>query len=103
MTPPTHRTRVGNSGNGFAYEEPLVFEKSRPGRDGYSLPELDVPAADPARTLPRGHVRDELPDLPELSAASQINSSARIAVPRRLLRLTTCSPSILPTRMLIGS
>ena len=51
MTPPTHRTRVGNSGNGFAYEEPLVFEKSRPGRVGYSLPELDVPAADPAQIL----------------------------------------------------
>ena len=33
--------------------EPLLWEKGRPGRVGVSLPESDVPAA-PTRAFPRG-------------------------------------------------
>jgi glycine dehydrogenase subunit 2 len=79
VKPPTRRERVGNTANGFAYEEPLVFEQSRPGRDGYSLPELDVPAADPAEILPRGLVRDGLPDLPELSEVDVVRHFTRLS------------------------
>ena len=38
------REQVANTGDGFSYEEPLLFERSQPGRQGYSLPSLDVPA-----------------------------------------------------------
>ncbi len=47
--------------------EPLLFELSRPGRCAVSLPELDVPPADPPADL----VRDDLP-LPEVSEADLI-------------------------------
>ncbi|MFD1705386.1 aminomethyl-transferring glycine dehydrogenase subunit GcvPB [Siminovitchia sediminis] len=46
---------------------PLIFEKSTPGRIGYSLPELDVPEVDLAECLPLGYVREEEADLPEVS------------------------------------
>ena len=46
-----------NAVRGLAYEEPLSIERSRAGRIGWSLPELDVPAVDPASVLPEGSVR----------------------------------------------
>jgi glycine dehydrogenase subunit 2 len=42
--------------------EPLIYELSSPGREGVSLPEVDVPVT----ALPKGLTRQELP-LPELS------------------------------------
>src|SRR5512142_3100979 len=42
--------------------EPLIYDISRPGRTGVSLPGLDVPET----ALPKGCVRDELP-LPEVA------------------------------------
>src|SRR5512134_3936443 len=42
--------------------EPLIFELSSPGRQAYTLPEIDVPQAE----LPEGYVREEL-KLPEVS------------------------------------
>ena len=32
-------------------DEPLLFEHSSPGKEGYQLPELDVPAVDPEAAL----------------------------------------------------
>ncbi|RWR15104.1 aminomethyl-transferring glycine dehydrogenase subunit GcvPB [Siminovitchia fortis] len=46
---------------------PLIFEKSTPGRIGYSLPGLDVPEADIEQCIPSGYLREEEPDLPEVS------------------------------------
>jgi len=31
----------------LGFNEPLIFDRSVPGRDGASLPRLDVPQADP--------------------------------------------------------
>ncbi|WP_100402360.1 aminomethyl-transferring glycine dehydrogenase subunit GcvPB [Bacillus sp. FJAT-42315] len=45
----------------------LIFEMSQPGRIGYSLPELDVPEQDLSHLLPAGYVREEEPELPEVS------------------------------------
>ncbi|TYS66405.1 glycine dehydrogenase subunit 2 [Bacillus infantis] len=45
----------------------LIFEISKPGRTGYSLPELDVPEVDVAELLPEGYLREEEPELPEVS------------------------------------
>ncbi|KIL48504.1 glycine dehydrogenase subunit 2 [Jeotgalibacillus alimentarius] len=47
--------------------QPLIFELSREGRIGYSLPELDVPEMDTEELLPSGFVRQEAPELPEVS------------------------------------
>ncbi|AKU89805.1 hypothetical protein [Vulgatibacter incomptus] len=37
---------------GLQYHEPLIFERSEPGRMGVSLPEAGVPESDPATELP---------------------------------------------------
>jgi glycine dehydrogenase subunit 2 len=47
------RAHTGNAANGFSYEEPLLFERSRPGREGYSLPALDVPEVEVVRHFTR--------------------------------------------------
>lgn len=47
--------------------QPLIFEMTKEGRVGYSLPELDVPEIDLAELLPEGLVRVEAADLPEVS------------------------------------
>jgi len=44
----------------------LIFEKSQPGRIGFSLPEADIPLEDIAKLLPSELIRGEL-KLPELS------------------------------------
>jgi glycine dehydrogenase subunit 2 len=73
------RARVGNTGRGFAYEEPLLFERSRPGRCGYSLPASDVPPLDAAAVLPEGSVRDDLPGLPEVSEVDVVRHFTRLS------------------------
>ena len=51
--------RVGFATRGIAWEEPLLFERSRPGRVGYSVPEPDVPAVDPASVFDASQLRDD--------------------------------------------
>ncbi|MEK4028830.1 MULTISPECIES: aminomethyl-transferring glycine dehydrogenase subunit GcvPB [Bacillaceae] len=48
-------------------DQELIFELSQPGRIGYSLPELDVPEKDLSTLLPAGYLREEEPELPEVS------------------------------------
>ncbi len=72
-------TRVGNAARGIAYEEPLLFEGSRPGRIGCQLPLLDVPAVDAALCLGAEAVRDDLPGLPELSEVEVVRHFTRIS------------------------
>lgn len=47
--------------------QPLIFEITKAGRIGYSLPELDVPEIDLSSHLPEGLLREESPELPEVS------------------------------------
>src|SRR5262249_34695609 len=47
--------------------EQLVFEMSSPGKRGYQLPPLDVPAVDPKAALGSENVRDEIDGFPEIS------------------------------------
>lgn len=46
---------------------PVIFELSKEGRIGYSLPELDVPEADLMEGLDEDYIRSNEPDLPEVS------------------------------------
>ncbi|PLS01737.1 aminomethyl-transferring glycine dehydrogenase subunit GcvPB [Neobacillus cucumis] len=48
-------------------EQALIFERSTPGRIGYSLPEMDVPELNISTLLPDGFMREEDPELPEVS------------------------------------
>ncbi|ANC77835.1 glycine dehydrogenase (aminomethyl-transferring) [Fictibacillus phosphorivorans] len=45
----------------------LIFELSKPGRVGYSIPELDVPEINVESIIPSDYLRTEEPDLPEVS------------------------------------
>jgi glycine dehydrogenase subunit 2 len=73
------REAFANAGPGLAYEEPLLFESSRPGRAGHSIPSSDVPDVDPAGRLPRAALRDALPGLPELSEVEVVRHFTRLS------------------------
>jgi len=47
--------------------QPLIFESSTPGRIGYSLPEMDIPTVNLSELLPNDCIREETPELPEVS------------------------------------
>ena len=48
-------------------DQPLIFELSRECRIGYSLPENDVPEVDLNELFPKEFIREEAPELPEVS------------------------------------
>jgi glycine dehydrogenase subunit 2 len=54
--------------------EPLLFELSRPGRQGVSVPALDVPEED----LPANMLRDDLP-LPEIAEVDLVRHFVRLS------------------------
>ncbi len=60
------------------HDEPLIFEKSVAGRTGFSLPGLDVPAADVKKLVPQGLLREEL-NLPEVSELDVVRHFTRLS------------------------
>ncbi len=71
--------RVGNASRGLAWEEGLLFERSREGRVGFSLPALDVARADPDALLGAEAVRDDLAGFPEVSEVDVIRHFTRLS------------------------
>lgn len=59
--------------------EQLLFEMSSPGKKGYQLPDLDVPAVDPKHALGLGAVRDEIEGFPEVSEVEVIRHFTRLS------------------------
>ncbi len=59
--------------------EALLFEESSPGKSGYQLPALDVPAVDPHEALGGGNVRDEIEGFPEVSEVEAIRHFTRLS------------------------
>jgi glycine dehydrogenase subunit 2 len=59
--------------------ESLVFEISSPGKKAYQLPELDVPAVDPAQALGESNVRTEIENFPEISEVETIRHFTRLS------------------------
>ncbi len=59
--------------------EPLLFERSSPGKRGYQLPPLDVPAVDPAAALGAQNTRAEIADFPEVSEVEAIRHFTRLS------------------------
>ncbi|MDH3686436.1 MAG: aminomethyl-transferring glycine dehydrogenase subunit GcvPB [Myxococcales bacterium] len=81
-SPKTHPTVPGgdpNTGRGLTYEEPLLFELSRPGRVGYALPEADVPHAPAEESLPPGWLREDVEGLPEVSEVDVVRHFTRLS------------------------
>ena len=63
----------------ISQNEPLLFELSSPGKAGYQLPELDVPAVDPAAALGEENVRDGIPGFPEVSEVEALRHFTRLS------------------------
>ena len=59
--------------------EPLLFEISSPGKKAYQLPELDVPAVDPAEALGAANVRSGIEGFPEVSEVEVIRHFTRLS------------------------
>jgi len=59
--------------------EPLIFENSSPGKRGYQLPALDVPAVGPAAALGAQNTRREIEDFPEVSEVEAIRHFTRLS------------------------
>jgi glycine dehydrogenase subunit 2 len=62
--------------SGMLRKEPLIFEKSQPGREGFSLPPAEVPRLD---KLPDSYLRKEQPTLPALSEVEVIRHYTRLS------------------------
>ncbi|MGH9663195.1 MAG: aminomethyl-transferring glycine dehydrogenase subunit GcvPB [Bryobacteraceae bacterium] len=63
----------------ISQNEPLLFEHSSPGKKGYQLPPLDVPAVDPEAALGAGNTRREIEDFPEVSEVEAIRHFTRLS------------------------
>lgn len=59
--------------------EALIFEKGAPGRQGYSLPALDVPDEKLEDLLPGEYLRDDPPLLPQVSEVEVIRHYTRLS------------------------
>jgi glycine dehydrogenase subunit 2 len=71
--------RVGHATHGLTWEEPLVFERSQPGRVGHSVPEPDVPAVEPESVFEASWLRSEVASLPELSEVDVVRHFTRLS------------------------
>lgn len=69
----------GKTRQHISQNEPLLFEISSPGKRGYQLPDLDVPAVDPAEALGEGHARKEIEHFPEVSELEVIRHFTRLS------------------------
>jgi glycine dehydrogenase subunit 2 len=63
----------------ISQNEPLLFERSSPGKRAWQLPELDVPPVDPRQALGAANVRDEIRDFPEVSEVEAIRHFTRLS------------------------
>src|SRR5690349_12900636 len=65
--------------NHISPNESLLFERSSPGKKAYQLPELDVPAVDPAEALGGENVRAGIEGFPEVSEVEAIRHFTRLS------------------------
>ena len=63
----------------LSQNEPLLFERSSPGKLAYQLPELDVPAVDAKAALGAENVRDAIEGFPEVSEVETIRHFTRLS------------------------
>ena len=63
----------------ISLHEPLLFERSSPGKLAYQLPKLDVPAIDAVEALGAENVRPEIEGFPEVSEVETIRHYTRLS------------------------
>lgn len=73
----TPKTTPGT--RGLVFREPVLFEKSVPGRVGYAVPEAGVPDVDPASVLPDWALRQTPAGLPEVSEPEVVRHYTRLS------------------------
>ena len=64
---------------GLVFEEPLLFEISRPGRPATPIETPDVPAVDAAQVLGAGNIRSDIEGFPELSEPEVVRHFTRLS------------------------
>ncbi|MFB0518307.1 MAG: aminotransferase class V-fold PLP-dependent enzyme, partial [Acidobacteriota bacterium] len=67
------------SRSGIVRDEKLIFEVSKPGRKGYSLPRLDLPPKNLEKLLPPAYIRDDIPGFPEVSEVEVVRHFTRLS------------------------
>jgi glycine dehydrogenase subunit 2 len=73
-------TKIKKAATHVVQKEGLLFEKSRPGNVGYSIPHLDVPERPAADLLPAALLRsDDLEGMPELSEVDVVRHFTRLS------------------------
>ncbi|MDH5715674.1 MAG: aminomethyl-transferring glycine dehydrogenase subunit GcvPB, partial [Candidatus Aminicenantes bacterium] len=65
--------------SGIVRDEKLIFEVSKPGRKGYSLPRLDLPPQPLEKLLPAAYIRDDIPGFPEVSEVEVVRHFTRLS------------------------
>jgi glycine dehydrogenase subunit 2 len=65
--------------SGLVFNEPLIFEKSRPGCIGYSLPSPDVPKEDLEQLFPKKVIREDIAEFPEVSEVEVVRHFTRLS------------------------
>lgn len=60
-------------------EEPTLFDKSKAGRIGYSMPALEVPHVSPEKVLPKSLIRDTVDGFPEVSENEIVRHFVRLS------------------------
>lgn len=67
------------SDRGLIQDEPLIFERGRKGRKGYSLPHWDIEKAEPHHFIPSSLLRDDLEGFPQLSEMDVVRHFTRLS------------------------
>ncbi|HTT32906.1 MAG TPA: aminomethyl-transferring glycine dehydrogenase subunit GcvPB [Methylomirabilota bacterium] len=71
--------RIKKASRHTSQSEGLIFEKSSPGKRGFELPPLDVPAADSSKTLGTNFRREGIEGFPEVSEIEVIRHFTRLS------------------------
>jgi glycine dehydrogenase subunit 2 len=75
-----HNNRIKKAATHPVQNEDLLFEKSRPGRQGYSIPALDVPPVPDEEMIDAGLLRrDGIQGMPEVSEVDVIRHFTRLS------------------------
>ena len=74
MSPEKNWRKRGSIG----YEEPLIFEKSVPGQEGFQV-SADEPQTDPGKIIPKNLLRKNKPGLPEVGEAEVVRHYSRLS------------------------
>jgi glycine dehydrogenase subunit 2 len=70
---------IKKAGRHVSQNEGLIFEKSAPGKRGFELPPLDVPATDPRAALGEEYAREAVEGFPEVSETEVMRHFTRLS------------------------